>query len=269
MSQTAAKREREFYEGRWTRPDLSAGSPRNWLVKKERFFLRQLRGRRGNVLDLGCGGGWRLFANVGPVVGVDLSHSSLRAASTIYAGGVQADLAALPFADGSFDYVVSSDVLGHVPLEGKDAVLAEIHRVLRPGGRTLHYVEAEGQDPLLRWARRRPELYERHIVEPEGHVGMETASRTFARFRRAGFRPLAEVAAYRGLMYVGRVVQLFDNEYAAASRPLGALVALCRALAAFGPLAMAANLAVSAAIEVTDRLLPLDWAGGVMVCYER
>jgi SAM-dependent methyltransferase len=261
--------ERDFYEGKWAQPDLSAGSLRNLLVKKERFFVGQLRGRRGRVLDLGCGGGWRLFTTVGPVLGVDLSRSSLRAARVIYAGGAQADLAGLPFAEGAFDFVVSSDVLGHVPLERKDAVLAEIRRVLRPGGRTLHYVEAEGQDPLLTWARRDPALYLRHVVAPEGHVGMETASRTFARFRRAGFRPLAEVAAYRGLMYVGRVVQLFDNEYAARSRRLRVLVALCRALNAVGPVALAANLAVSAALEVGDRLLPLDWAGGVMVCYER
>jgi SAM-dependent methyltransferase len=269
MNAATTGSEQQFYEGRWAAPDLSAGSPRNWLVKKERFFLRRLRAQRGRLLDLGCGGGWRLFTTVGPVVGVDLSRSSLRAAATIYAGGVQADLAALPFADGSFAFVVSSDVLGHVTLERKDAVLAEIRRVLRPGGQTLHYVEAEGQDPLLRWARRRPELYQRHVVAPEGHVGMETATRTFARFRRAGFRPLSEVAAYKGLMYVGRVVQLFDNEYAAASPALRALVALCRALSSFGPLALFANLAVSAAIEVGDRLLPLDWAGGVMVCYER
>ena len=148
-------------------------------------------------------------------------------------------------------------------------MLAEIRRVLRPGGRTLHYVEAEGQDPLMRWARGRPDLYQRYVVAPEGHVGMEGARATFARFRQAGFRPLAEVAAYRGLMYVGRVAQLFDNEYAAAALPLRALVRLCRALSAVGPLELAANLAVTAALEVGDRLLPVDWAGGVMVCYER
>ncbi|MHB1134656.1 MAG: class I SAM-dependent methyltransferase [Chloroflexota bacterium] len=265
----AAPTERDFYEGRWVRPDLSAGSLRNYLVKKERFFLRQLRGRQGRLLDLGCGGGWRFFSTLGPAVGVDLSRASLRAARAIYTAGAQADLTALPFATASFDYVVSADVLGHVPLAQKDAVLAEIRRVLRPGGRTLHYVEAAGQDPLMRWARRRPDLYQRYVVAPEGHVGMETARDTFARFRQAGFRPLAELGAYRGLMYVGRVVQLFDNEYAAASAPLRALVAVCRALSAAAPLELAANLAVSAALEAGDRLLPLDWAGGVMVCYER
>jgi SAM-dependent methyltransferase len=257
-----------FYEGRWVKPDLSAGSLRNYLVKKERFFVQELRGRQGRVLDLGCGGGWRLFKTVGPVVGVDLSHGSLAAARAIYDEVALARLDALPFADGAFDFVVSSDVLGHVRVEDKDAVLAEIRRVLRPGGRTLHYIEAEGNDPLLRWARRRPDLYERYIVAPEGHVGMESASRTLARFRRAGFRPVREVAAYRGLMYVGRVVQLFDNEYAAAVPWLRAAVLVCRGLRAVPPLEVAGNLVVAATMEVGDRLLPLDWAGGVMVCYE-
>jgi SAM-dependent methyltransferase len=268
MSAGAREGDAAFYEGRWASPDLSAGSLRNFLVKKERFFVQELKGRKGRVLDLGCGGGWRLYTLVGPVVGVDLSHGSLKAAKGLYADVVQSSLDRLPFASGSFDFVVSSDVLGHVRHEDKDAVLAEVRRVLRPGGRTLHYVEAEGQDPLMRWARTQPELYQRHVVAPEGHVGMETASATIARFRRAGFRPVRELAAYKGLLYVGRVVQLFDNEYAAASPGLRALVRLCRTLRALGPLEMAANLVVSGAMEVADRFLPLDWAGGVMVSYE-
>ncbi|MHB1005361.1 MAG: class I SAM-dependent methyltransferase [Chloroflexota bacterium] len=260
--------EAAFYESKWATPDLSAGSLRNLLVKKERFFVRQLRGKRGRVLDLGCGGGWRLYTLVGPVVGVDISHGSLRSARTLYREVVQAPLYALPFARGSFDFVVSSDVLGHVPCAQKDAVLAEIRRVLRPGGRTLHYIEAAGQDPLMRWARRRPELYERHIVAPEGHVGMETASATFARFRRMGFSPVREEAVYRGLMYVGRVVQQFDNEYAGLSPAVRSLVALCRLLRAVKPVELGANLAVSGGMEAADHILPRDWAGGVMVCYE-
>lgn len=257
-----------FYEGRWARPDYSAGSLRNLLVRKERFFWRELRGRRGRLLDLGCGGGWRLFTKVGPVTGFDLSLGSLRVARELYRDVVQGSLLALPFGDASFDFVVSSDVLGHVRFADKDSVLAEIRRVLRPGGRTLHYIETEGADPLMSWARRSPDLYQRHVISPEGHVGMETASRTFARFRRAGFRPIREVAAYRGTMYAGRVAQLFDNEYARQSTAVRYLVAVSLALARVPALEAAANVGLTAAMEVGDRVFPLDWAGGVMVCYE-
>lgn len=262
-------RDGAFYEGRWAWPDLSAGSLRNWLVKKERFFLRQLGGRRGRVADLGCGGGWRFYTRLGPVVGVDISYTSLEQAHRLYGSAVQADLSALPFRDASFDFVVSSDVLGHIPLELKDTVVQEVWRALRPGGRTLHYIEADGQDPLMRWAKRHPKLYEKYILAPEGHIGMETPAATLARFRRAGFRPVREVAAYRGLMYLGRIVQLFDNEYCQESCLVKGLVGVCKVATRSRPLEMAGNLLVALLLELGDRLLPVGWAHGVMVCYQK
>lgn len=259
----------QFYEGKWIASDLSAGSLRNFLVKKERFFVSMLRGKRGTVLDLGCAGGWRLYTKVGPVVGLDISLGSLRVASSIYSAVARADLRALPFADETFDFVVSSDLLGHVELKDKDMVLGEVHRVLKKGGWTLHYVETDGQDPLMRFARRYPELYDRYIVQPDGHVGMEGPDETFRRFRRLGFRPVKEMAAYRGLTYVGRVVQYFDNEYSQLSWPVRALVGVCKALRRHPLMETVANALVSGLIEVGDRLLPVEWAGGALVCYER
>lgn len=258
-----------FYEGRWARSDYSCGSLRNWLVKKERFFLRWLRGRPGRLLDLGCGGGWAWLARGRRAVGVDISWASLRAAARLYRGAVQARWDALPFRDGSFDTVVSADVLGHVPLDQKDAVWTELRRVLRPGGLTLHYIEADSADPLMRLAKRSPELYARYVVAPEGHVGMETPAATYARFRRAGFEPLAEDAVYRLLMYVPRVTMLFDNAYRRRSRTLDLLARLARLLQ-WSPLTtLAGNLAVSALMEVADRVLPASWANGVLVAYRK
>lgn len=259
----------EFYEGKWVDSDLSAGSLRNLLVKKERFFVNMLRGKRGSVLDLGCAGGWRFYTTVGPVTGVDLSVSSLRRAKGMYSAVARAELRALPFRDGSFDFVVSSDLIGHIAEEDKDIVLGEVRRVLKSGGWTLHYVEAEGRDPLMRFARRYPELYDRYVVQPDGHVGMESPEDTFRRFRRLGFKPVRELAAYRGLTYVGRVVQYFDNEYSRLSRPIGALVGVCKALRSNRALETGANVIMSCLIEGGDRVLPHDWAGGVLVCYEK
>lgn len=259
---------KEFYEARWPEPDLSAGSLRNWLVRKQRFFLRRLpRTGRARVLDLGCGGGWRLFTLAGPTLGVDISHGSLLGARGLYHGVAVADLAGMPFRDASFELVVSSDVLGHIPLDAKQHVIQEIHRVLKPGGRTLHYIEAEGDDPLTQYAKQDPALYQRRIIGPEGHEGIEAPAATFARFRQAGFQPVVEAPAYRLLMYVGRAVQLFDNEYARRSRAVGALVALCKLLTTWHPLELAANLVVALLIELTDRILPESWGSGVMVEY--
>src|SRR5436190_382578 len=89
------------------------------------------------VLDLGCGAGMLALLKRKKVTltGVDLSaECSLAARRNGYDATFTAKLSRLPFPDASFDYVVSLDVLGHVGCEEKDQVLAEIKRVLRPGG---------------------------------------------------------------------------------------------------------------------------------------
>lgn len=258
-----------FYEGRWAHTDRSAGSLRNWLVKKERFFLNRLDGQRGRVLDLGCGGGWGLFSKVGPVVGLDVSRAAAMAARQVYDFTLVAGLAQLPFAAESFDFVVSVDVLGHVPLEDKDRVLGEIYRVLKPGGRTLHYIEAQAADPLTVLEERWPHLYRQYILEPEGHIGVETPWQTIRRFRQQGFRPVSEEPCYKLFLYPSRVVQYFDNEYSQASRLLGGLVRASKLLTRFRAVELAANVMLSLLIELGDKVMPPHWAGGILVEYEK
>lgn len=94
------------------------------------------------VLECGCGSGelgGRVLERVpsASYVGVDLGAASLRHAGREFAetraSWAQADLLALPFADGSFDRVFASSVLWYVP--DPAAAVAEMVRVLRPGGR--------------------------------------------------------------------------------------------------------------------------------------
>jgi SAM-dependent methyltransferase len=102
------------------------------------FASRLSRGAR--VLDAACGEGYgaALLASVaGSVVGVDISATTIRHAEARYGhlSGLEfevADCTRLPFADGSFDRVVSFETLEH--LEAQDALLAEFRRVLDPGG---------------------------------------------------------------------------------------------------------------------------------------
>jgi ubiquinone/menaquinone biosynthesis C-methylase UbiE len=89
--------------------------------------------------------GWR-------VVGVDLSGDQLRVARE-QAGAmsvtlVQADAAALPFDDGSFEAVVS--LMTHTDLDDPEGAFAEAARVLQSGGRFVYV----GPHPLLRHAVR-------------------------------------------------------------------------------------------------------------------
>src|SRR6185295_7224059 len=97
-----------------------------------------------DVLELGCGAGMlALLKRKGVLLtGVDLSEAcAVAARRNGYDHTSSAELTALPFAAASFDYVVSLDVLGHVGAEEKDTVLAEIKRVLRPSGVTMHGIE--------------------------------------------------------------------------------------------------------------------------------
>lgn len=94
---------------------------------------------------------------------------------------VQASAASLPFADASFDAVVSTLVLCSVP--DADVVLREIRRVLRPNGAFVfleHVADDEGTS-RLRWQRRVEPIWKR--VAGNCHL----TRRTGEAIRRAGF----------------------------------------------------------------------------------
>lgn len=102
----------------------------------------------GSVLDVGCGTGTltlRAKAAVGAsgkVCGVDAAPEMVEVARQ-KAGTQQGVefrvglIEALPFADGTFDVVVSSLMFHHLPPAVKQKGLKEIYRVLKPGGRLL------------------------------------------------------------------------------------------------------------------------------------
>ena len=138
------------------------------------------------VLDLGCGAGTlALLKRKGvTLAGVDLSPvCALAARRNGYDFTCASELTRLPFADDSFDYAVSLDVLGHVGFEEKDAVLAEVRRVLRPGGVTLHGIECT--DRLAQKSYEEMSEDElRRFVAVDGHVGLEEEREHAERFRR-------------------------------------------------------------------------------------
>lgn len=124
-----------------------------------RSALRRLVGQAGlapgqRVLDLGCGtGAGTLIAKRAQpgieIVGLDPDAKALmRARGKASRGGLGIDFQqgygdALPFADASFDRVLSSFMFHHLEAAEKPAVLREVRRVLRPAGE-LHLLDFGG-----------------------------------------------------------------------------------------------------------------------------
>jgi ubiquinone/menaquinone biosynthesis C-methylase UbiE len=138
------------------------------------------------LLELGCGAGMlALLKRKGVMLtGVDLSEEcALAARRNGYDATFSAQLSSLPFPDDSFDYVVSLDVLGHIESAEKDAVLAEIKRVLRPGGVTLHGIECTDHSARRNYDEMSAEEL-RRFIEVDGHVGLEEEPEHAERFGR-------------------------------------------------------------------------------------
>jgi SAM-dependent methyltransferase len=149
------------------------------------------------VLDIGCGSGrhtaaaYRVPAAV--VVGVDTAHSELAAARRRlelhdrlgeHGGGrwsfCAADGLQLPFAGALFDLVICAEVLEHVPAH--DRAVAEIARVLRPGGDAVVSVPRYGPERLC-WALSRD-----YAPADGGHIRIYRKNALTALLERAGLR---------------------------------------------------------------------------------
>lgn len=133
---------------------------------------------RCTVLDCGCGTGVNLewLREFGTAYGFDLSrHGLLQARQLGRTSVARASIAAIPFPSGIFDVVTSFDVFQTLPDEVEKHALAEMRRVLRPGG---HIVLSVAALEVLRG---------RHAVLSE-EVRRYTPARLRSVIEAAGFR---------------------------------------------------------------------------------
>ena len=173
-------------------------------------FVRTLAPRAGErVLDVGCGPGFMVRAigeAVGPagaVRGIDISEPLLgvareHCADLPWIEVAEAGAMELPFPDGHFDAAISTQVLEYVP--DVDGALAQMHRVLKPGGRTL-IVDSDWDSVVWHSADRARtarilDAWEAHVAD--GHLPSTLARR----LRAAGFRVREQ-----------RVLPLFNPAY--------------------------------------------------------
>jgi ubiquinone/menaquinone biosynthesis C-methylase UbiE len=153
-----------------------AGSIRGWRTE----LLTQLT---GEVLEVGAGTGKNIPHYPRSVSRLVLTepdphmrrrlYRRVRAERPAHTEVLDASLERLPFAAAGFDVVVATLVLCSVPR--LDRALAEIRRVLRPGGRLLfiEHVAADDQPGRLKWQRRIEPLWKR--VSGNCHLTRRTA----------------------------------------------------------------------------------------------
>lgn len=135
---------------------------RHWWYSSRRRMLRRLVSpvAPGRALDVGCGSGGNtaVLRDLGwRVTGLEYSEAAAELARARGLDIVRGDATRLPFTDGSFDLVMSTDMWEHI--DDDEAVARETARVLRPGGRALVAVPCSmklwsGHDVALGHVRR-------------------------------------------------------------------------------------------------------------------
>ncbi len=154
------------------------------------FRTRVASAAEGRVLEIGIGSGLNLplyGAGVADVVGLDPSPALLAKAAVaaeecrMPAALVEGSAEALAFDDGSFDTVVSTWSLCTIP--DANRALAEVRRVLRPGGALLFVEHGRAPEPgVARWQDRLDPLWTRiaggcHLNRPMDVMLMDAGFR--------------------------------------------------------------------------------------------
>ena len=190
--------------------------PLGWLAahlvarlteEANRWMIDRLEvGAGDHVLDVGCGPGVAVAyaaATSARAVGVDTSRTMVRHAghrnrAAIRQGRVEirrADVGRLPFPDAAFTKVGSLNSLQFWP--APEQGLAELHRVLAPGGRVAVVLMARSDEPPAVSPAWVDDLLAR--MEAAGFAGVDIASATFGGvLHRAlmGYRPEKRVAPH-------------------------------------------------------------------------
>jgi SAM-dependent methyltransferase len=134
--------EEHAYQADWEMED------RHWWFRSRRRVLwalvqRAEVGPSPRILDAGCGTGRNLaeFSRLGPAEGIDLSPQAVQYCRRRGLDGVREGvIEELPFEDDRFDLIFATDVIEHLPDDGR--ALDELRRVAAPGARLIITVPA-------------------------------------------------------------------------------------------------------------------------------
>jgi arsenite methyltransferase len=180
------------------------------VAAQRRALLETIAPRSGEkALDIGCGPGFvteelaRAVGPTGAVQAMDNSESSVmmtqrRCAESANVQVQLAEATQLPYADGQFDLAVSTQVYEFIP--DVQLALAELHRVLRPGGRAA-IIDTDWQTIL--WHTTHPDRMARILKVWDEHLAHPVLPRTLGPLlHKAGFSVLqCKVIPYLDVTY--------------------------------------------------------------------
>ena len=106
---------------------------RYWQRRRHRIATFWARGS-SRILDVGCGSSL-IIQSLNNAIGMDLSMGKMRFLRGRGIPLVRGSAFTLPFKDDSFDCLINSQVIEHIPFD--EALFTEMRRVLRPGGKLV------------------------------------------------------------------------------------------------------------------------------------
>lgn len=156
----------------------------NILNLKQMYIYDYIK-PNSKVLDFGCGSGvFKILKTLGSyMVGVDMSTEAIQNAKELNNYDEVYSLDILnSFYDkykNCFDYIISSDVFGHIEFKDKDSVIKRLKYLLKEDGTMIHGIETgDIKYNDMSYTQRK------EFAVVDGHVGMESEEQTTSRFKR-------------------------------------------------------------------------------------
>lgn len=214
--QARLEREAQFHDRKYGGDDLY---PRHYAARPTQYVYIQLRDSLGDlhgkrILEYGCGEGWitRDLAQLGgQVCAFDISPQAAQSAQRTLSDAQLLDRCSidvmpaeqLTYADESFDAAVGFAIIHHLDLP---RALAELHRVLKPGG-VAWFAEPLATNPLIQVYRRMTPQYRTPDEKPLTLSELPSLLAAFSSFEHREFYLTALGAI--GLTYLPGGMRVF------------------------------------------------------------